>query len=118
MFEDEDEQMEFVIEHELGVARAVILGKQKKYEEAVQQYFDEGQELDALELALEHIDDIMQSPNAFYAITIKILWRFLSFGCRGGSQHLKIPTSKIRELLKTTPLLELRIDEQRMVGGS
>ncbi len=116
MFDDEEEQMEFVVEHELGVARAVMLGKQKKYGEAVRQYLDEGQELEALEVALEHIDDITQDPNAFNAIITKVLWRYLSFGCRGWSENIRIPAFKIRKLLETIPLLKLPIKAQKMVG--
>jgi len=116
LFDDEEEQMEFVVEHELGVARAVMLGKQKKYGEAVRQYLDEGQELEALEVALEHIDDITQDPNAFNAIITKVLWRYLSFGCRGWSENIRIPAFKIRKLLETIPLLKLPIKAQKMVG--
>lgn len=118
MFEDEEEQMEFVVEHELGLARAVILGKQKKYGEAVRQYLDEGQELDALELALEHIDDVTRDCEAFNAIITMILWRYLSFGSRGWPENIIIPASKIRELLGTIPLWKLRLTEQRMVSNT
>ncbi|KAI9453668.1 hypothetical protein BJY52DRAFT_1396510, partial [Lactarius psammicola] len=114
LFDDEEEQMEFVVEHEFGVARAVILGKQRKYGEAVRQYLDEGQELEALELALDHIDDITQDLDAFNAIITKVLWRYLSFGRRGWSENMRIPASKISKLLKTIPLQGLRIREQQM----
>ncbi|KAI9455099.1 hypothetical protein BJY52DRAFT_1417616 [Lactarius psammicola] len=115
LFDDEEEQMEFVVEHEFGVARAVILGKQRKYGEAVRQYLDEGQELEALELALDHIDDITQDLDAFNAIITKVMWRYLSFGCRGWSENMRIPASKISKLLKTIPLQGLRIREQQML---
>ena len=107
--------MEFVVEHELGGARAVMLERQEKYGEAVQQHLEEGREPEALELALEHIDDIMQDPDAFNAIITKILWRYLSFGRRGWSDNIRIPASKIHELLVTIPLQEL---EQKPVGYS
>lgn len=110
--------MEFVVEHEFGLARAVMLKNQEKYGEAVGQYLEEGQELEALELALEHIDDVTQDPDAFNAIITKILWRYLSFGCRGWPESMGIPAFRIRELLGTIPLRELRIREQRMVGHS
>ncbi|KAH9172877.1 hypothetical protein EDB89DRAFT_842082 [Lactarius sanguifluus] len=113
LFDDEEEQMEFVVEHELGVARAVILGKQKRYGEAVRQYLDEGQELEALDLALEHIYDITQDLEAFNAIVTKILWRYLSFGCRGWSEELGIPASKIHKLLETIPHWKLPIKAQK-----
>ena len=116
MFENDEEQMEFVVEHELGAARAVILGKQKKYGEAVRQYLDEGQELEALELALENIDEVAQDSEAFSAIVAKILWRYLSFGCRKWPENIIIPASKIRKLLDTIPLWKLRVKEQKMVG--
>ncbi|KAH9172875.1 hypothetical protein EDB89DRAFT_2229121 [Lactarius sanguifluus] len=116
LFDDEEEQMDFVVEHELGVARAVLLVKQeKKYGEAVRQYLDEGHELDALEVALDHIDDVMQDLEAFNAVVTKILWRYLSFGCRGWSENLTFPAFIIRELLDTIPLWELRVREQKML---
>ena len=119
MFDDENEQMmEFVVEHELGVARAVILGKQKRYGEAVRQYLDEGQELEALELALEHLDDVAQDCEAFSAIITKILWRYLSFGSRGWPENLVIPASKIHKLLGTISLGKLRLKEQKMVSNT
>jgi hypothetical protein len=118
LFDDEEEQMEFVVEHELGVARAVMLERQEKYGEAVQQHLEEGQESEALELALEHINDVTQDPDAFNAIITKILWRYLSFGRRGWSDNIRIPAFKIRELLDTIPLRELRIKEQNLVGYS
>ena len=110
--------MEFVVEHELWVARAVILRKQKKYGEAVRQYLDIGQELEALEIALEHIDDVTQDPDALSAIIARILWRYLSFGCRGWSEDKRIPAFMISELLEAIPLRGLRIREQQMVGDS
>jgi hypothetical protein len=109
--------MEFVVEHELGLARAVILGKQKKYGEAVRQYLDEGQELEALELALAHIGDVTQDCEAINAIITKILWRYLSFSSRVWPENILIPASKIRELLGTIPLSKLRLTEQRVVSN-
>ncbi|KAH8984685.1 hypothetical protein EDB92DRAFT_1470073 [Lactarius akahatsu] len=115
LFDDEEEQMEFVVEHGLGVARAVLLVKQEKYGEAVRQYLDEGHELDALKVALDHIDDVTQDLEAFNAVVTKILWRYLSFGCRGWSENLTFPAFIIRELLDTIPLRELRVREQKML---
>ncbi|KAH8984689.1 hypothetical protein EDB92DRAFT_2033428 [Lactarius akahatsu] len=115
LFDDDEEKMEFVIEHELGVARAIILGKQEKYGEAVRQYLEEGQELNALQVALDHIDDVTQDPEAFDSIVTKILWRYLSFGCRGWPENIRIPAYMIRELLDTIPLRELRVREQKML---
>ena len=117
MFDDEEEQMEFVVEHELGAARAVILERQKKYGEAVRQYLDEGQEVEALELALEHLDDVTQDCEAFSAIITKILWRYLSFGSRGWPENIAIPASKIHKLLGTVSLWKLRLKEQKMVSN-
>ena len=110
--------MEFVVEHELGVARAVILERQKNYGEAVCQYLDEGRELEALELALEHLDDVTQDCEAFGAIITKILWRNLSFGSRGWPENIVIPPSKIHKLLGTVSLWKLRLKEQRMVSNT
>ena len=108
--------MEFVVQHELWIARAIILRKQGEYGEAVRQYLDEGQALDALEIALEHTDSVMQDTDAFNAIVAKILWRYLSFGRRGW--HIRIPASKIGALLEAFLLQELRIRERQMVGGT
>ncbi|KAH8984682.1 hypothetical protein EDB92DRAFT_2117025 [Lactarius akahatsu] len=116
LFDDEEELMKFVVEHELWVARAAILRKQKKYGEAVRQYLDEGEELDALEIALEHIDEVTQDPDTFNAIVAKILWRYLSFGCRGWSERTGIPASKVNKLLETIPLRGLRSREQQMLS--
>ncbi|KAI9436975.1 hypothetical protein H4582DRAFT_1816019 [Lactarius indigo] len=115
LFDNEGELMEFVVQHELWVARAAILRKQKKYGEAVRQYLDEGEELDALEIALEHIDDVTQDPDTFNSIIAKILWRYLSFGCRGWSERTGIPAPKINKLLEAISLRGLRIKEQQMV---
>ena len=41
----------------------MILRKQKKYGEAVRQYLDVGHELDALSIAVEHIDVVVQDPD-------------------------------------------------------
>ncbi|KAH9013087.1 hypothetical protein EDB85DRAFT_2281005 [Lactarius pseudohatsudake] len=114
-FRNEEEQMEFVVEHELGAARAIILGKQEKYGEAVQQYLEDGQELDALEMALDHIDGVTQDLEAFNAIVTKILWRYLSFGRRGWSENIGIPAFMVNKLLDTIPLRELRVREQKML---
>ncbi|KAH8984684.1 hypothetical protein EDB92DRAFT_2117028 [Lactarius akahatsu] len=116
LFDNEGELMEFIVQHELWVARAAILRKQKKYREAVRQYLDEGEELDALEIALEHIDEVTQDPDTFNAIIAKILWRYLSFGCRGWSERTGIPASKVNKLLEAIPLRGLRSREQQMLS--
>lgn len=108
--------MDFIVQHEFWVARAVLLQKQKKYGEALRRYLDEGQELDALEIALEHIDEVTQDPDGFNAIVTKILWRYLSFGCRELSDSVNIPASKISKLLESIPLQGLRTREHQMVG--
>jgi hypothetical protein len=119
LFTDNKELMEFVVQHEFWIARAIILRRQKKYGEAVRQYLDENCELDALEIALEHIGDVTQNPDTFNAIISKILWRYLSFGRRGWpDENIGIPASKISKLLETVPLQGLRIREQKMVGAT
>ena len=117
LFDDEQQLMEFVVRHELWIARAIILKKQQKYGEAVRQYLDEGCELDALEIVLEHIDDLTQDADTVNAIITKILWRYLSFGRRGWPEETTgIPASKISALLEGIPLQGLRIRDQQMVG--
>ncbi|KAH9022664.1 hypothetical protein EDB84DRAFT_1441149 [Lactarius hengduanensis] len=113
---DDEELMEFVDEHELWVARAAILRKQKKYRESLRQYLDEGEELDALEIALEHIDDVTEDPDTLNAIIAQILWRYFSFGCRGWSERTGIPASKINKLLEAIPLWGLHFREQHMLS--
>ena len=111
--------MEFVVQHELWIARAIILREQGEYGEAVRQFLDEGQALDALEIALEHTDNVMQDTDAFNAIVAKILWRYLSFGRRGWpEENIRIPASKVCALLEAFLLQELRIRERQMVGGT
>ncbi|KAH9172882.1 hypothetical protein EDB89DRAFT_1885655 [Lactarius sanguifluus] len=116
LFDNEGELMEFVVQHKLWVARAAIFRKQKKYGEAVRQYLDEGEVLDALEIALEHMDEVTQYPDVLNAIIAKILWRYLSFGCCGWPERTGIPASKINKLLEVIPLRGLRSREQQMLS--
>jgi len=116
--DDEEEMMEFVVEHDLGATRAVILMSQGKYGEAVKQYLDEEQDSEALDLTLEHIGDVMRDDEAFDAIVERIFWRNLSFGCRGWSDHSEIPSDKILALLERTRSLKLNDKNQKMVCES
>jgi hypothetical protein len=109
--------MEFVVEHDLGATRAVILVEQNKYGEAVRQYLDEEQDSEALDLALEHIDDVMRDVDAFNAIVEKFFWRYLSFGCRGWPEDARIPPDKIRALFERTRGLNLNDRDQKTVCG-
>jgi hypothetical protein len=102
--------MEFVVEHGLGATRAVILVGQGKYGEAVRQYLDEEQDSEALDLALEHIEDVVRDVDTFDAIVAKFLWRYLSFGCRGWSEGAKIPSDKILALLEGIRSVNLNLD--------
>ena len=104
--------MEFVVEHDLGATRAVILVGQGKYGEAVRQYLDDEQDSEALDLALEHVDDVMRDADAFNAIVEKFLWRYLSFGCRGWPEGAKIPSDKIHSLLERIRTLNLNLDNK------
>ena len=107
--------MEFVVEHDLGSTRAVILGRQGKYGEAVRQYLDENQESEALDLALEHIDEVAQDSEAFNAIVETFLWRYISFGCRGWPESADIPSHKIDELLGNIPGTHLSDRDKKTV---
>lgn len=125
LFEDDEEaeqMMEFVVEHDLGATRAVILAGQRKYGEAVRQYLDEEQDLEALNLAVEHVDDVMRDHDAFDAIVEKFLWRYLSFGCRGWPEDAKVPYDSILALLERIRNLNLDLDDREqkvmMVRGS
>jgi hypothetical protein len=109
--------MEFVVEHDLGATRAIILVGQGKYGEAVRQYLDEEQDLEALDLALEHIDDVMRDVDTFDAIVAKFLWRYLSFGCRGWPEDARIPPDKILALLERIRSLNLNDRDQNIVRG-
>jgi len=109
--------MEFVVEHDLGSARAVLLGRQQKYGEAVKQYLDEDQTSDALDLTLEHIDDVMRDVDAFDAIVEKCLWRYLSFGCRGWPESASITVDKIDALLRWSPGLDVDDRDKGKVCG-
>jgi hypothetical protein len=110
--------MEFVVEHDLGAARAVILVRQGKYGEAVRQYLDEEQISEALDLTLEHIGDVMRDGKAFNAIVEKVFWRNLSFGRRGWPEHAGISPDKILELLERTRSLNMNESDQKMVCES
>ena len=90
--------MEFVEDHDLGATRAVILRRQGRYGEAVKQYLDEKQDSEALDLTLEHIDDVMRDSDAFDAVVERFFWRYLSFGCRGWPEGAKIPSDEILAL--------------------
>lgn len=107
--------MEFVVEHDLGATRAVILMRQGKYGEAVRQHLDEEQDSEALDLALEHIGDVMRDSDAFNAIVEKIFWRNLSFGCRGWPEHAGIPSDKILALLERARSIKMNDCDQKMV---
>ena len=98
--DDEEEMMEFVVEHDLGATRALLLVGQGKYGEAVRQYLDEDQDLEALDLAMEQIDDVMQDIDAFDVIVKKFFWRYLSFGRRGWPEGAHISSDKILALLE------------------
>jgi hypothetical protein len=114
--DDEEQMMEFVVEHDLGLTRAVLLTRQGKYGEAVRQYLDEGQDTEALDLALEHIGDVTQDTDAFNAIVKKFLWRYLSFGCRGWPHSAVVPAAKIFAFLSTIPQTGLDERDQKMVS--
>ena len=125
LFEDDEEaeqMMEFVVEHDLGATRAVILVGQRKYGEAVRQYLDEEQDLEALNLAVEHVDDVIRDHGAFDAIVEKFLWRYLSFGCRGWPEDAKVPYDNILALLERIRSINLDLDDREqkvmMVCGS
>jgi hypothetical protein len=110
--------MDFVVEHDLGATRAVILMRQGKYGEAVRQYLDEEQDSEALDLTLEHIGDVMRDGNAFDAVVEKFFWRNLSFGRRGWPEHAGIPSDKILELFEKTRSLKMNDSDQKMVCES
>lgn len=111
LFQDDEEQMmEFVVEHDLGLTRAVMLGRQGKYGEAVIQYLDENQQSEALDLALEQIDEVTRDVKAFDAIVEKFFWRHLSFGCRGWPESAGIPFCDIDALFRSIP-------EKNLSGG-
>ena len=119
LFQDDEEQMmEFVVEHDLGLTRAVMLGRQGKYGEAVRQYLDENQQSEALDLALEHIDEVTRDIDAFNAIVEKFLWRHLSFGCRGWPESTDIPFDDIDALFRSIPGKNLSDGDRKMVRGS
>lgn len=107
--------MEFVVEHDLGATRAVILMRQGKYGEAVRQYLDEEQDLEAFNLTLEHIGDVMRDGKAFNAIVEKLFWRNLSFGRRGWPEHARISSDKILAFLEKTRSLKMNDSDQMMV---
>ncbi|KAI9510706.1 hypothetical protein F5148DRAFT_1177323 [Russula earlei] len=116
LFKDNEERMMgFVVEHDLGLTRALILGRDGKYGEAIKQYLDEGQISEAIDLALVHIDDVMKDVKTFNAIVDKALWRYLSFGCREWPESSGIPFDKICMLLKKIQTRNLNDRDKRML---
>jgi hypothetical protein len=111
--------LEFVVDYDLGATRAIILGRQGRYGEAVKQYLEEDQESEALNLTLEHIEDVMRDPDAFDAIVERFFWRNLSFGCRGWPEGAKIPSDEISVLLEgiRSPNMDNRDHKVLMVCG-
>ena len=107
--------MEFVVEHDLGATRAVILRRQGRYGEAVRQYLDEEQDSEALDLTLEYIDDVMRDPDAFDAVVEKFFWRNLSFSCRGWPEGSKIPSDEIFALIEGTRSLNMDNKDQKVM---
>ena len=123
LFKDDEEQMmAFVVEHDLGLTRAALLERQGKHREAVIQYLHEGQESEALDLALENIDDVTRDVDIFNAI-IRTFYGDIShsavacFGCRGRPESAVIPLDKIVELLKRIPDANLNDGHKKMVCG-
>ena len=104
--------MEYVVDHDLGAIRAIIL---RRYGEAVRQCLDEEQHSEALDLTLEHIDDVMRDPDAFDAVVENFFWRNLSFGCRGWPEGTKIPSDEIFALLEGTRSVNLDNKEQKVM---
>jgi hypothetical protein len=115
---NEEQMMEFVVEHDLGETRAILLEREGKYREAIKLYLDEDQEMGALDLALGHIGDVTQDTDAFNAIVRKFLWRHLSFGCRGWPESVEVPADKILTFLGILPQTGLDEREQKMVSGA
>jgi hypothetical protein len=113
--DDGEEMMEFIVDHDLGATRAVILGRQGRYGEAVRQYLDEEQGSEALVLTLEHIDNVMQDPDAFDAVVEKFFWRNLSFGCRGWPEGAKISFDEIFALLEGTRGVNMDNRDQKVM---
>jgi hypothetical protein len=79
---------------------------------------DENQELEALDLALEHTDLVTRDGEAFNAIVETFLWRYLSFGCRGWPESPDVPSNKIDELLRSIPGTHLSDIDKKMVCDS
>jgi hypothetical protein len=115
---DEEQMMKFIVEHDLGVTRAVILKRQGKYAEAVIQYLDEDQDSEALDLALAHIHDVVRDVDAFDSIVGRFFWRYLSFGCRGWPEESKIHSDKILLLHGKIRSPNMNDRDQNMVCGS
>ena len=107
--------MEFVVDHDLGATRAIILRRQGRYGEAVRQYLDEDQDLEALSLTLEHMDDVIRDPDAFDAVVERFFWRSLSFGCRGWPESAKIPSDEIFALLEGIQSVNMDNKDQKVM---
>ena len=75
-------------------------------------------ESEALDLALEHSDEVIRDSEVFNAIVETFLWPYISFGCRGWPEGADVPSHKVDELLKSIPSTHLSDRDKKMVRDS
>jgi hypothetical protein len=90
--------MAFVVQHGLRAARALVLERQGKYGDAINQYFEDDQTPNALDVFLRHIQSTSRDVAILNTITT-FLWRYLSFGRRTWNKSTGVPMSKVVTLL-------------------
>ncbi|KAI0258663.1 hypothetical protein BC834DRAFT_696808 [Gloeopeniophorella convolvens] len=115
LFEDKEEQMEFLVEHDLGEARALVLEKDKDFGKAIQGYLEEGLLSAALELFDDHILEVSQDSNVLRSFFTVILWEHFSFGCRSWEDVADVSPDRIFRLLSRIPRAYLKVQERNTV---
>ena len=90
--------MEFVVQEGLRPARALILERQRKYGEAIRQYFEDDQVTPAIDLFISHIKYTSRDA-VILDVIMTFVWRHLSFGRRTWKRTTGVQPNKILMLL-------------------
>lgn len=78
MFKNDEEKVEFMVEHDFGVAHAEILESQRHFSQAADLRLQEGDIIYAINLLVQDRDSSASAKRAG-ALVLEDLWRTLSF---------------------------------------
>ncbi|KAA1475419.1 hypothetical protein DENSPDRAFT_842194 [Dentipellis sp. KUC8613] len=78
LFSSPDEIAEFVEDHDLGAAHAVLMEKKQSYAEAAELYMKEGQSFKAIQVFLEDHENLESISRAKECL-FEVLWQNISF---------------------------------------